>query len=337
LDTDIVIRNDAPDLFDIVPEDAVGVFIEGQLVDRVDGLRDALTLHGTQAHCSFYANTGVLLLPSRLRARFGLSAVKTVLHLAPEYEQGYFNALLHQLGFPVFNISPLFNCMPAVTPTLLEQAFFVHFAGGSLGVRYGRIWEEEFDRDPRISIRTQRQFSSKEVRVCDLRNQVLALNGPLDQIVPASHLLTEKGLFALAAPGVSVLRIEATWDHAIWGPYLALPSGPYRVEILLSLAAYRRAFLDGLEIEGTDPFGPAGAISEEAPKSIGVDITDLDATKHVTPLTELTVDHGMAITEFQLDEPASRLEVHIYGRGSALNVFGLRFREHECERPHSVI
>jgi len=324
LDTDIVIREDAPDLFDMVPLDAVGVFIEGQVVDRAEGLRNALSWYGCEAATPYYANTGVLLLPSELVGRFTLSAVDDVLHVDPVYEQGYFNALLHRFDFPVFNISPLFNCMPAVTPDRYGQAFFVHFAGGSLGLRQPKIWEEMRDPVSGRDLLVQRDLSAKELRLFDIRNELLLSRGHFDRLLSASHVLFAGGLLLLRN-AVPMLRLPSAQGLLVWGSYLDLVPGIYEITILLAAAPFREAFLAGVT-SIPDLFLPPDAPLSGVPVAIALDVTRSGGMATIISRRDVVVVAGCATISFTLHDVTTGVECHLFGRGESLDLYGLRFR-----------
>lgn len=342
LDTDVVIRDGAPDLFKLVPEDAAALFLEGQWADRAKDLRNALLWAGGVARKPYYGNTGVFMLPQHLVKRFGLSSIKDTIYIDTMYEQNYFNAVLHQLGFPVFNLSPLFNCMPAVTPDWQSECYFIHFAGGSLNTRHSKVWDDTLvDRvvqtsgaptfghpaqEPAtsVTIRTERDLRAKELRVIDIRNEARTKAGVVDQLLAASHVIASSGLL-LSRLGCYFLRLPASTGMLVWGPYLQLPPGAYHLDILLTEAAFRRAFLAGCDLPDSAFFAPEPA-PDNAPPVLSFDVTAQSRPAGpIIALTEFPVTDGKAHVQFTLHDTATGVECHIHGNGQIFDLYGLRF------------
>jgi hypothetical protein len=332
VDTDIVIREDAPDLFEIVPLDAVGVFLEGQVVDRAKDLRSAMSYYNCEALNPYYANTGVMLLPKEMVPRFAYSAVTEVLHVDAVYEQGYFNALLHRFGFPVFNISPLFNCMPAVTPERYGQAFITHFAGGSLGLVRPKIWEEFPDPISGHDLLLQRDLSAKEMRPFDIRNEIRKNSGQFDRLVSANHVMSTAGLL-LWRQGSPVLRLPPSHDMLIWGYYMDLMPGVYELTVLLTGAAFREAFMSGVAaVPGYFP--PDDEVELACPGVIELDIAYGPGIAILIDRKEVAVASGRSNISFVIHRRTAGVECRLYGRGKALDLFGLWFRRSAGEISH---
>ena len=90
-DTDLIVRDDCPDLFEMVPEFQLGIFNEGRFTDRSGSLDEACREYRRrfpEKWEGIYYNTGVMVLSRRHRSLFKLPE-----HIASlgMYEQGYLN------------------------------------------------------------------------------------------------------------------------------------------------------------------------------------------------------------------------------------------------------
>lgn len=65
VDTDIIIRDDCPNLFDIIPENKLGIFNEGRFTPRWESLREACVSYEEDIDKKWdgtYYNTGVMVI-----------------------------------------------------------------------------------------------------------------------------------------------------------------------------------------------------------------------------------------------------------------------------------
>lgn len=128
VDSDIIIREDAPDLFQAVPVETVALYNEGANLER----RDSKGIFMPDAHAwvqdRTYYNTGVMLV-SRCHIDLFIQPAKEVDNF---YEQTHLNWRLHQLGYPVFQLHHKFNRMMWVSNLTGENrldSYFLHYAG----------------------------------------------------------------------------------------------------------------------------------------------------------------------------------------------------------------
>jgi len=71
VDTDLIIRDDCPDLFKIVPEDQLGIFEEGKYAPREEYIHAAMNIYNMQIDWDGqYFNTGVMVLSKKHRYIF---------------------------------------------------------------------------------------------------------------------------------------------------------------------------------------------------------------------------------------------------------------------------
>lgn len=157
LDTDIIIRDDAPSLFGFVPEGWIGAFNEGDWIpSRKEQLVDATyvfetSLKGPQAWGDRYYNTGVLVFD---REHLNIFTEPEVFH-NHFYEQSWLNIQLNRkvrLEF-IKNIGIQFNRMSHVEESSSKldsplENYFIHYAGTaksdicSMVARDLASWEE---------------------------------------------------------------------------------------------------------------------------------------------------------------------------------------------------
>jgi alpha-N-acetylglucosamine transferase len=95
IDTDVLIKRDCPNLFDIVPKDMIGAFNEGQYFDRK--YKD-------------YYNAGVMVIPKCRRNIFSKPESEQG-NIYTFFEQNFINDRIHLSGYPVYNLSHKFNKM----------------------------------------------------------------------------------------------------------------------------------------------------------------------------------------------------------------------------------
>lgn len=133
IDTDIIIREDSPNLFDVVPKEKVGLFNEGRFVLRSDSFYDFCRQvnFNPQDWDKRYFNTGVLVVSREHSEMFNQPPVE----INSFYEQTYLNVMICHLGFKIHDLSYKFNRMSIMDNATGEprhDAYFVHYAGWSM-------------------------------------------------------------------------------------------------------------------------------------------------------------------------------------------------------------
>ena len=131
LDTDIIVREDCPNLFDVVPCDQLGMFNEAPFTDRsrellIDVCRQYdVVLPEWDGR---YFNSGVMVISQAHRALFE----KPETEVCNFYEQTYLNMRIAQLELPMFDLPYQFNrmtCMDRLTGEHRLASYIVHYAG----------------------------------------------------------------------------------------------------------------------------------------------------------------------------------------------------------------
>jgi len=125
MDTDIIVRKDCPNLFDIVPEDSLGMFDEAPYHDR-----SAPMMHACLKYNQFidwdgkYYNGGVIVASKIHRDLFERPKETHDCYI----EQGYLNISIRTKNIKMFDIGRKFNWLYS-TGGDRSSAFIVHYAG----------------------------------------------------------------------------------------------------------------------------------------------------------------------------------------------------------------
>lgn len=131
IDTDIIIRDDAPSLFDIVPETQLGMFNEAKFTDRSKELMiDICKSYGVTLDSwnGKYFNSGVIVLSKFHRTLFK----KPEKEIFNFYEQSYLNMIIAKREVDMFELEHKFNRMTCVDQFCGEDrhaSYMIHYAG----------------------------------------------------------------------------------------------------------------------------------------------------------------------------------------------------------------
>ncbi|MDP1711129.1 MAG: glycosyltransferase family 9 protein [Candidatus Nanopelagicaceae bacterium] len=130
LDTDLIVRPDCPDLFQLVPPDQLGAFNEGSFADRSYAMMAGREGYGIQLKKwnGRYYNTGVLVVSRRHKQLFKKPEVEKPIF----WEQTWLNMLIAKEEVEVFQLPYRFNRMTVLdAPTGEERhaSYIVHYAG----------------------------------------------------------------------------------------------------------------------------------------------------------------------------------------------------------------
>lgn len=134
IDADIIIRPDTPSLFDIVPEDQLGVFNEGQYLPRSVCIYEARKVYNVPLpkwDGKTYYNTGVMVLSREHRHIFSIS--NELKRLRNSFgEQTYLNLRIIGSEVKVFQLTQKFNRMShmdRITGMTRLDSYLIHYAG----------------------------------------------------------------------------------------------------------------------------------------------------------------------------------------------------------------
>jgi len=143
IDSDALVREDCPNLFDVVPEDKIGIFNEGAFTSCMTLVQDACVKYGKSLKLGIitykgqYYNTGVMVLSRKHKDVFTMpeeeydwynAGANSVSH----YEQPYINLKIIAGEYPIHDLSYKFNRMFMLDNLTGEHklvSYIVHYAG----------------------------------------------------------------------------------------------------------------------------------------------------------------------------------------------------------------
>ena len=131
LDTDVLIRKNCPNLFDLVPEDKIGMFNECPFVERRDVAMemcaDAYKMKDFRWDGKYY-NSGVMIVSKCHRMLFR----KPDFELSNFFEQTYLNMMIQRMKIPIFDLQYFYNrmsCMDKISAKDRYESYIIHYAG----------------------------------------------------------------------------------------------------------------------------------------------------------------------------------------------------------------
>lgn len=130
VDTDVIIRGDAPNIFEVVPEDRLGILEEGQWFDRCLTTTQFMTHIGYDARLwdGKYYNAGIYVC-SRCHQDLFVKPPKEWDHFR---DQSWFNTLISDRKVKIFPLPHRFNRFVAFDRIFGEHrldSWFLHYAG----------------------------------------------------------------------------------------------------------------------------------------------------------------------------------------------------------------
>ena len=130
IDTDVIVREDCPNLFDLVPENKLGMFNEGAIMEREEAMKQTATEYGESLKNwnKKYYNSGVMVISRMHKPLFK----KPEKELWNYYEQSYLNLMIHKQEIKMFDLDYRFNRMHALDKVTGEHrlcSYIVHYAG----------------------------------------------------------------------------------------------------------------------------------------------------------------------------------------------------------------
>jgi hypothetical protein len=137
-DSDLLIRKDCPNIFDIVPYNKIGTIFEdvgSRLPHRRALIEDVQKERGDIGWREGYNNTGVFVVSDMHREIFNLDLTKVWRKFGEDdVELGY---QIRKHGFKIHELPWIFNCMSLHSEEgfgskLRFDAYILHFAGGGI-------------------------------------------------------------------------------------------------------------------------------------------------------------------------------------------------------------
>jgi ADP-heptose:LPS heptosyltransferase len=150
LDADVLISPDAPNIFETVPIESVGMYDEEQYCSHLHERRLALRQLGAIDWTKGYFNSGVVCLSYPHRPLMAKAVRDTV--FCAFMDQTILNYRLVKNGYPRVSLPQQFNCM-SIAGDRRSDAWFVHYAGGGFltyderGARVSRFAQMKNDAD----------------------------------------------------------------------------------------------------------------------------------------------------------------------------------------------
>jgi len=245
LDTDLHIREGAPNIFDMVPEEKVGVVLESRYEPRKEWLKRMQDLYG----CSImdadnrpsYFNAGVMVLSKQHFYLFGENAVEENIYGHPRFEQTYLNYLFRMHGIKLHELPAEFNYIDFYYPEFgldWRFAWFAHLAG----TRVRREYYGEFYKCV-AKVRDRRILIPQVVAARHMRTPLLqwvsgmsACEHHKSNIFTAAYFLTgeRKRLEWISQSSTLGIHLGSSkGDMVSMATNNALPPGHYTVEVQL--------------------------------------------------------------------------------------------------------
>ena len=140
LDIDIIVRGDAPSLFDIVPEDSLGMFPENKYFEDRDRLITEYAKNAEETDYRIggqYYNSGVLVF-SKANKKVFEPPIRKYEDLFLEQTAMSWNIIKNNIK--IFPLSYKFNTMHFLEKTILEQrydSYFIHYGGSWMQLEEG--------------------------------------------------------------------------------------------------------------------------------------------------------------------------------------------------------
>lgn len=134
VDADIIIKKNAPNIFDIVPEDKFGVYYESDNFDRncfIDVVKTYYNYHGLTR----YFNSGVMVASKIHKDIFNMQKVAEYFkqpHIKHGIvtDQDYLNVRVHHDKISTHSLTYKYNFLVnGMSRNLVELSHFIHFAG----------------------------------------------------------------------------------------------------------------------------------------------------------------------------------------------------------------
>lgn len=140
VDTDLIIREDCPNLFEIVPEHKLGMLDEGKFQSRTDAICAIAKEYNEQIKNwdGKYYNSGVMVI-SRIHKQLFKKPQNEVCNF---YEQSYLNLRIINDKITMHDLDYKFNRLSCMDKHLGEHrlcSYIVHYAGVGIPDKFGKL------------------------------------------------------------------------------------------------------------------------------------------------------------------------------------------------------
>jgi hypothetical protein len=213
VDCDLIISATTPNIFDFVPDSAIGVVNESEFSDRTSYINAVKQdLGDIPAWQTDYFNTGVMVISKTHRQLF---THPTKFFIDIFYEQTYFNWQARKLGYEICYIDPKFNwtqCQQGDLP-LYNSAYITHFAG----------WG--------FQLPTHQVSDKHTCKYHQMKCFLDYLEGIKSLRIHPEHLSLGSGYLSSVRGLKQLISSEGNQDLVSYGPYLAIANGLYKAII----------------------------------------------------------------------------------------------------------
>ena len=245
LDTDLHIRDGAPNIFDIVPEGKVGVVLETRYLPRKEWLDRMEEIYGCNRmdadNRASYFNSGVMVLSKQHFCFFDKNLIEENIYGHPRLEQTYLNYLFRKHGVKLHELPAEFNYMDSYYPEFgldWRFAWFVHLAGARVRREYYEEYYECVDKIHNSRILIPQALAARHDRPPLLQwvSEMSACEHHKSNIFTAANFLASERKRLEWIKESSTLGIHLLSDQSdvvAMATNNALPPGRYRAKVQL--------------------------------------------------------------------------------------------------------
>lgn len=220
LDCDLIVKPNTPNIFDLVPTDAIGVMNEGNFNDYSREIKDVKNAlgrldGGLDYWQKDYFNSGVMVVSKVHKQLF---AFPQKIFKSTFYEQTYLNWQAHNLNYKITYIPEEFNYIfhnskEKSNLEIPESAYIVHFAGWGFDLPKSQNSHKHTYKYHQMQCFLDYQEGKKTIRI-----------HPEQLSLSLGYISQSLGLKKLIIP-------KNTHDLISFGPYIKIERGFYKVWI----------------------------------------------------------------------------------------------------------
>ena len=129
VDTDLIIRDDCPNLFNITPKDKLGMFNEGKYIDKKSKIQEVAKFYceDIQKWDGKYYNSGIMVI-----SRIHKQLFRKIANMSGDKMEEYFNLRICIDKIEMFDLSYNFNRLPFLDKEIgihRLNSYIVHYSG----------------------------------------------------------------------------------------------------------------------------------------------------------------------------------------------------------------
>lgn len=217
LDCDVIISPNTPNIFNLVPENAIGVVNEGALVDRSEAIKQVqASLGSIENWHSDYFNSGMIVV-SKLHQ--GLFDEPETIYLGLFREQSYLNWKARLLRYQIYYLDKQYNYFfhPAASLRSASSAYIVHFAGWGFQLPRTQLDSKHTYKYHQMKCFLKHLAGQTTIRINP--EQLYLVSGCIDKKSSLRKFTISQGNLGLIS----------------YGPYIKIPDGFYKITINFEL------------------------------------------------------------------------------------------------------